>query len=41
MKNNKNVPAPLKLNLLRQIDNFIPEFLVSKIARETGAEEKA
>ena len=41
MKNNKNVPAPSKLNLLRQICNFIPEFLVSKIARETGADEKA
>jgi hypothetical protein len=41
MKNNKTVPAPSKLNLLRQICNFIPEFLVSKIARETKAEEKA
>jgi len=41
MKNNKNVPAASKLNLLRQICNFIPEFLVSKIARETGADEKA
>ena len=41
MKNNQNVPAPSKLNLLRQICNFIPEFLVSKIARETGADEKA
>src|SRR5664280_2555115 len=41
MNNNKNVPAPSKLNLLRQICNFIPEFLVAKIARATGAEEKA
>jgi hypothetical protein len=42
MKNKKtNVPASSKLNLLRQICNFIPEFLVSKIARETGAEEKS
>jgi hypothetical protein len=41
VKNNKNVPAPSKLNLLRQICNFIPEFLVAKIARATGAEEKA
>jgi hypothetical protein len=35
----QNVPAPSKVNLVRQICNFIPEFLVSKIARETGAEE--
>jgi hypothetical protein len=41
MKNNKTVPAPSKLNLLRQICGFIPEFLVSKIARETKADEKA
>ena len=41
MKNNKSVPAPSKLNLLRQICNFIPEFLVSKIARETKVDEKA
>ena len=41
MKNNKTVPAPSKLNLLRQICNFIPEFLVAKIARETKADEKA
>ena len=41
MKNkNKNVPAPSKLNLLRQICNFIPGFLVSKLARETGVEDK-
>ena len=41
MKNNKPVPAPSKLNLLRQICNFIPEFLVAKIARETKVTEKA
>ena len=41
MKNNKSVPAPAKLNLLRQICNFIPEFLVAKIARQTKVEEKA
>lgn len=41
MKNkNKNVPAPSKLNLLRQICNFIPDFLVPKLARETGVEKK-
>src|SRR6266446_2340755 len=41
MKNkNKTVPAPSNLNLLRQICNFIPDFLVSKLARETGVEEK-
>ena len=41
MKNqNKNVPAPSKLNLLRQICNLIPGFLVSKLARQTGVEDK-
>lgn len=39
-KKNKLVPAPSKLNLLRQICNFIPEFLVPKLARETGVEDK-
>jgi hypothetical protein len=38
---NKNVPAASKLNLLRQICNFIPDFLVAKIARQTGAQEKS
>ncbi|HVT29891.1 MAG TPA: DUF4372 domain-containing protein, partial [Lacipirellulaceae bacterium] len=42
MKNkNKLLPAFSKLNLLRQICNFIPEFLVSTLARETGVEKKA
>jgi len=36
MKNkNNNVPATSKLNLLRQICNFIPDFLVPKLARES------
>jgi hypothetical protein len=35
-----NVPAPSKFNLLRQICNFIPAFLVPKLARETGVEKK-
>jgi hypothetical protein len=35
------VPAPSKLNLLRQICNFIPEFLVAKIARETKVDQSA
>jgi Transposase DDE domain/Domain of unknown function (DUF4372) len=39
-KKNKTVPAPSKLNLLRQICNFIPDFLVPKLARETGVERK-
>jgi hypothetical protein len=40
-KTNNNVPAPSKLNLLRQICNFIPEFLVAKIARQTGVQDKS
>jgi hypothetical protein len=39
-KHNRNVPAGSKPNRLRQICNFIPEFLVSKIARETAVGEK-
>ena len=38
-KKNNSVPAPSKLNLLRQICNFIPDFLVPKLARETGVEK--
>jgi hypothetical protein len=38
-KTNKNVPAVSKLNLLRQICNFIPDFLVAKIARQTGVQD--
>jgi hypothetical protein len=41
MINNKSIPAGSKLNLLRQICNLIPEFLVSKIARTTKVTEKA
>jgi IS4 transposase len=41
MNNNKTIPASSKLNLLRQICNFIPEFLVAKIARTTKVAEKA
>jgi len=37
---NQNVPAGSKLNLLRQICNLIPEFLVSKLARETGVDKQ-
>ncbi len=40
-KHNKNIPAVAKLNLLRQICNFIPDFLVPKLARATGVQGKA
>jgi len=40
-KNNTTIPAASKLNLLRQVCNFIPEFLVPKLARATGAQAKA
>jgi hypothetical protein len=41
MKNrNTSVPAISKLNLLRQICNLIPDFLVSTLARETGVDKK-
>src|SRR5881628_1329579 len=40
-KKNNNVPAPSKVNLLRQICNFIPDFLLPKLARETGVDKKA
>ena len=39
-KHNKNVPADSKFNLLRQICNLIPEFLVCKLSRETGVDKK-
>ena len=41
MNNNKSIPAGSKLNLLRQICNFIPEFLVPKIARETSVDKQS
>ena len=40
-KNTKNIPAAARLNLLRQICNFIPDFLVPKLARATGVQTKA
>jgi hypothetical protein len=40
-KRNTTIPAASKLNLLRQIGNLIPDFLVSRLARETGAQDKA
>jgi hypothetical protein len=40
-KKNTTIPAASKLNLVRQVCNFIPGFLVSKLARETGAQAKA
>ena len=40
MKNKKS-PAGSKLSVLKQICNFIPGHLVSKLARETGADKKA
>ena len=40
-KHNKNIPAVAKVNLLRQICNFIPDFLVPKLARATGVQDKA
>jgi IS4 transposase len=40
-KYNNNIPAGSKLNLLRQICNLIPEFLVARIARTTKVTEKA
>lgn len=39
-KKNNPVPAPSKLNLLRQICNLIPSFLVPKLASETGVDKK-
>src|ERR1700734_972929 len=41
MKKNKNTPAASKLNLLRQVCNFIPEFLTPQLARETGVQDQA
>jgi hypothetical protein len=37
----KKAPARSKLSILHQVCNYIPPHLVSKIARETGAEDKA
>lgn len=41
MKKKNNRPARCKFTVLRQICNFIPNHLVSKLAREYGASEKA
>ena len=41
MNKKPTVPAPSKLNILRQICNLIPEFLVAKLARETKVDEHA
>ncbi len=38
-KHNKHIPAAAKVNLLRQICNFIPDFLVPKLARATGVQD--
>jgi len=40
-KKQTNSLTPSKLNLLRQICNLIPEFLVPTLARETGVRRKA
>src|SRR5258708_8780882 len=37
----KIAPARSKFSILQQICNFIPQHLVSKIARTTGAEDKS
>ncbi len=41
MKRNNNKPTRSKFNILRQICNWIPSQLVSKIARSTQAEDKS
>jgi hypothetical protein len=40
-KRNTTIPAVSNLNLLRQIGNLIPDFLVPKLARQTGVQDKA
>lgn len=40
-KRNNNNPTRSKLSIFRQICNFIPSHLVSKLARETNSEEKS
>ena len=40
-KKNNHVPAVSKLNLLRHICNVIPDFLVPKLARATGVQDRA
>ena len=41
MKNKTLNPTRSKFSIFRQICNFIPQHLVSKIARTTGAEDKS
>jgi hypothetical protein len=41
MNKKTTVPAPSKLNLLRQICSFIPEFLAAELARETKVDERS
>ena len=41
MKNKTTQPTRSRFNILRQICNLIPEHLVSKVARETGAADKS
>src|SRR6266545_6094644 len=41
MKNKTINPTRSQFNILRQICNYIPTHEVSKLARETGAEEKS
>ena len=40
-KTNTTIPAASKLNLLRQVGNFIPDCLGPKLARAPGAQAKA
>jgi len=41
MKKKTTQPTRSRFNILRQICNLIPEHLASKVARETGAQEKS
>jgi Transposase DDE domain/Domain of unknown function (DUF4372) len=41
MKNKSTQPTRSRFNILRQICNLIPEHLVSKVGRQTGAEDKS
>lgn len=41
MKKKKIKPTPSKLSILKQICNLIPPHLVSRIAQETGVEDKS
>lgn len=41
MKNRKHRPTASRITVLKQICNFIPGHLVSKLAKETGAADKA